>query len=260
MNQEFAHSRHPWGRQFRAVLPREVDQGYARAELAALGNMKPSVRGRILAAALRDAWPAWLLIGGGLVAFTPGWLFSTPLSTAVRYAGTTLEIFGLATVAIGLGQMRRLFDRPSLHARIFGWFGRFAAAFKSPKPIFAQASVAGAGTAVGKPRVSSRAPLGTSLEKRVTLLEENLDRLQAELDTKVHEMHGELGTMRQDIQRESEARKAADEDTTRKIREVAVGGLHLEEVGLVWLLFGVLGASLPDEIAGWLRLIAQMIA
>jgi len=42
----------------------------------------------------------------------------------------------------------------------------------------------------------------------------------------------------------------------RKIEEVAIGGLHLEVVGLIWLLVGVTAASIPDVIAAWLSQLA----
>jgi hypothetical protein len=66
-----------------------------------------------------------------------------------------------------------------------------------------------------------------------------------------------IGTVRDDVQRETQERQAAEQRTFRQIEEVAIGGLHLEIVGLVWLFFGVLGTSIPDEIARWLCLIAQ---
>jgi hypothetical protein len=40
---------------------------------------------------------------------------------------------------------------------------------------------------------------------------------------------------------------------------VAIGGIHLEFVGLVWLFLGVLGASLPEEIARLLGVIRGLI-
>jgi hypothetical protein len=35
---------------------------------------------------------------------------------------------------------------------------------------------------------------------------------------------------------------------------VAIGGLHLEMVGLVWLFLGIVGTSIPDGIAALLSL------
>lgn len=213
-----------------------------------------------MAAALKEAWPTWLALAGILVALAVGRLFSTRLSDVVRYAGAMLQIFGLATVAIGLSEMRRLFNRPSLGARIFGWFGRFAAAFKAPKLISVGAFGAGGATVSGEARVVLALGPGASLEERVKVLEENLNRLREELDAKLQEIRRELSTVREGMQRESHERQAADEKRDRQIEEVAIGGLHLEMVGLVWLFLGVLGTSIPDKIAELLLLIAQAAA
>ena len=87
------------------------------------------------------------------------------------------------------------------------------------------------------------------------MLEENLSRLHDELDKNAQEVNRELGGLRKDLQQESQERQAADKNVTLQIEEVAIGGIHLEIVGLVWLFLGVLGASLPEEIARLLRLI-----
>jgi bifunctional DNA-binding transcriptional regulator/antitoxin component of YhaV-PrlF toxin-antitoxin module len=211
--------------------------------------MIPTIRWRILIAGLKEAWPTWLWLAGILVAFAVGRLWSTRLSDVVRYAGAMLQVLGLATVAWGLSEMRRLFHRPSLRARIFGWFRRLAAAFRAPKLISGQASVAGRATVSAEARVVLGVRPGAPLEERVKVLEENLNRLRDEQDTKVQEIRRELSTVREDMQRESQERQAADEKTVRQIEEVAIGGLHLEIVGLFWLFLGVLCTSIPNEIA-----------
>jgi hypothetical protein len=88
------------------------------------------------------------------------------------------------------------------------------------------------------------------------MLEENLKLLRDELDTKLQGVRRELGTLKESIDHESQERRVADEKTARKIEEVAIGGLHLEVVGLIWLFLGVTAASIPDVIAGWLSHLA----
>jgi hypothetical protein len=99
-----------------------------------------------------------------------------------------------------------------------------------------------------------------SLEARVTVLEGNLSRLRDKLDRKVQDVRREPGTVREGIERETQERQAADATTTRIIEEVEVGGLHLEAIGLAWLLLGALGTTFPDEIAATLCRIAQALA
>lgn len=71
-------------------------------------------RCRVFIAAIGDAWPAWLALGGVALAALVGWALAGAASAGVRYAGTVLQVLGLATVAAGLSQVRRLFGRPSL--------------------------------------------------------------------------------------------------------------------------------------------------
>ena len=58
------------------------------------------------------------------------------------------------------------------------------------------------------------------------------------------EVRGELATERRE-------RTDADVDVTRKLENVAVGGLYLEVIGLGWLLAATIATSVPDGVA-WL--------
>ena len=218
--------------------------------------MRITIRWRTLAAVIWDAWPIWLAVGGVVFAFVASWLLSTTPTDAVRYTGTWLQIFGLSTVAFGLRQMRRIFDRPSFRAAMLNWFRRLAAAFTGPKPISLQALAGAFAMTGGDLRLIRGVRPGATLEERVSILEENLKLLRDELDTRLQGVRQEVGTVKESIERESQERRSADEKTARKIEEVAIGGLHLEVVGLVWLLLGVTAASIPDVIAAWLSQVA----
>jgi hypothetical protein len=104
----------------------------------------------------------------------------------------------------------------------------------------------------GEARVIRGVGPGATLDERVSTLEKNLTLLRDELDTKLQGLRRELGTVKESIEHESQERRAADEKTGRKIEEVAIGGLHLEWVGLFWLYLGVIAGSIPDVIAEWL--------
>ena len=87
------------------------------------------------------------------------------------------------------------------------------------------------------------------MEDRVAVLEINLERLQGEVDAKVQENRREFVAVKETIEREGMERRAADQHMAQTVEELAVGGLHLETIGLFWLLTGVLGTSVPDELA-----------
>ena len=151
---------------------------------------------------------------------------------------------------------RRLFGRPSLIAKIVGWFQRLAAAFTPAKPITVQASAGGVAIAGGEARLVRGVSPGAPVEQRLSVLEENVNLLRDEMDTKVHGLRRELAGVKESIQHESKERQVEDQKTARKIEEVAIGGLHPETVGLFWLILGVVGTSIPDEVAAWLSFAA----
>jgi len=213
-----------------------------------------TIRWRSILVALKDAWPTWLALGGIALSFGVGRLVSPDLSAAVRYAGTVLQVLGLATVAFGLSKIRRLFGRPSLPLKIWGWFRQLASAFETPKPITLQASIEVSVVMSGDLSVVRAAGPGASLEDRVSVLEENLSRLRDELAVKKQKFQEGIQTVKEQIERETQERRTENQQIARRTEELAVGGLHLETVGLLWLVFGVVVTSIPDEIAAVLRL------
>ena len=208
-----------------------------------------TIRWRALRGVLKDAWPIGLALGAVFLWFGVSWLVSPTLSIAVRRAGTILQVLGLTTVAVGLSKLRRQFGRPSLSGAALAWFRRLAATFIRPQSVTAQVSGVGTSALSGEARVRRVARPGASLEDRVAVLEINLERLQGEVDAKVQENRREFVAVKETIEREGMERRAADQHMAQTVEELAVGGLHLETIGLFWLLTGVLGTSVPDELA-----------
>jgi hypothetical protein len=48
---------------------------------------------------------------------------------------------------------------------------------------------------------------------------------------------------------ESNNRQTGDANISKLLEGFAVGGIHLELVGLAWLLLGMFGTSIPKELA-----------
>lgn len=218
-------------------------------------------RPRVLVTVLREAWLTWLALGTTVLLFMVMWFLFAPLSVAVRYTGMLLQICGLSTVAIGLSQMRQLFGRPSLGARILAWFGRLAAVFRHPRVVTGTMSVtAGSPTVTGYGRVVRAVRPGAPLEERLSALEENVDDLRKDVDRTNVRFTGELTMLTRQIESESKERRREGHDAARIIEEVAVGGLHLETVGLFWLVLGAVGTSIPEEIAALLSWLSRVAA
>ena len=136
--------------------------------------------------------------------------------------------------------------------RVWAWFGRLRRAFQRPEPITVEGSAAGVSTATGRARVRRGSGLDATVEQRIDVLEANLRSLEQEFDQTTKDLSNKSGQLEKELTRERDDRKAADDKTWRQIEEVAIGGLHLELVGLWWLALGVLGTSIPDELANLL--------
>lgn len=98
-------------------------------------------------------------------------------------------------------------------------------------------------------KLSRKNLIGRPLDPRVALLEENLKRLRKELDAKEKKFMENLNTVRGVLEEERRSRETEARRLSNQLEEFAVGGLHLEIIGLVWLFLGVLGTSIPDETA-----------
>lgn len=222
-------------------------------------NMVVNFRWRALIAAVRNAWPVWLALGGIAIAFLVGWKLSANDTAGIRYAGTVLQVLGLATVAVGLSDLRRLFGKPSFSQKVLAWLRQIWTAFRSPKPSTLQIDNVVVETTLSELSPSGGAGPGASLDYRVAILEENLNRLRDEFNVQVSKIRKELGAVHGALDHEQRAREAETSQMAARLEELAVGGLHLESVGLLWLVFGVLGTSIPDEIAKLLQALSLAV-
>lgn len=210
--------------------------------------MALTYRRRALIVALKDAWPVGMALSGIGIAAAFGFALSRDASAGVRCAGAILQIFGLGTVAAGLSKIRRYFCRPSLIDGVLAWLQQIRATFRRPPPVTFEAHAEGFTAVSGEAGLIHKAGPGSSLDRRVTILEENLNRLHDQLSAKEEKTRNDLSTLRGAIDDERRARETEARRISGQLEELAVGGLHLERVGLAWLILGVFGASIPDEI------------
>jgi hypothetical protein len=107
----------------------------------------------------------------------------------------------------------------------------------------------------GAARIRLSVGFNSPLERRVEVLEQNLERLEDEVDEKVAHIRNELGRVRTSVDEEVRSRQVEARVTSALLQDLAVGGLDLELAGLVWLLIGLLCTSIPEELAGLLPVI-----
>jgi hypothetical protein len=128
-----------------------------------------------------------------------------------------LQLLGLFTVAVGLSQIRRLFGRPSLIAKVTAWFGRLASTFGPPRTISMHASAGGFAIVGGEARLIRGVGPDASLERRIAVLEENLNLLRDETDSRVQELRKGLVSIKERAARETQERETEDKKTAKKI-------------------------------------------
>ena len=208
-----------------------------------------TIRWSVLADCMKTARPAWYGLSGIGVAAVVLFLGGRD-EAAVRYAGTLLQLAGLFTVAWGLRDMRRLFNRPSIWRAVLTWFKTLATAFMSPRHVVVQASEILSASSALTAKVTVGPRPDASVEERVAALERRMADLEAELQNATAGLRQQIGGLSEGAVDERRERELAGREISHRIETVAVGGLRLEMVGLAWLVVGVLCTSIPSEIAG----------
>ena len=205
-----------------------------------------------------DWYLGWL--GGGLLlALVIGSFLSTRCEGHIRTAGGALELLGLLSVALGMSRLRQAFDMKAMLAEIADdlagsmrscWKWIRINVFRRPPPpqtLTVDSAMAGWG-ALSVKLTSTLAP-GQTVERWL----EHLERLAVELQDTVGRLEDalqkEVEERTRAISREREAREIASVDLELRVKDVAVGGLRLEAVGLMWLLGGIALTTWSQELA-----------
>jgi hypothetical protein len=68
-----------------------------------------------------------------------------------------------------------------------------------------------------------------------------------------------IGPLTEAVEYESRSRELADQRIQRQLEEFAAGGLHLETIGLVWLLLGVTLGTAPGEVVWLVKMLIHLI-
>lgn len=210
------------------------------------------IRWRIIGRSLRRGWPLGLFLVGVGLAFVIGVIgtvFGGSPGAAVRYAGTFLEGCGLLTVALGLREMRKRFKQEPLHKELGNWLRSLMQGFRRPTVVSAQIQVQlGNVEMFGRARLIERAAPDATLEHRLQVLERNLKGLDDSVSADLTEIRAVNVKLQTALDQERSERTDQNAATSRLLKDMGLGGLRLESIGVIWLLLGLLGANLPEEI------------
>ena len=171
----------------------------------------------------------------------------------VRLAGLVLQLLGLATVAFGLRQTRKLFGRPSMRKTAALWLRNLRASFVRPTHQVITPGTAHMAFVANPAGVSVGRNPARTLEQKVAALEEEMDAVKQKLAKYRETLKESIDDLADQLQTESVQRHYGDSEIKEKLETMAVGGIHLEFVGLIWLFVGVICSGFPQEVAAWLN-------
>jgi hypothetical protein len=156
-------------------------------------------------------------------------------------AGAVLELLGLATVAAGLHGRGTAWRQPSALAAARDWLRQLPAAFAAPKSISGSGTITASAVVSGVGTIRRQPPARASLEERVSALEkESFELLPADLEQHVSDLTKRIERVAADTTRELADLTREHAGLSQTVKETDVGALHLERVGLAWLVVGVM--------------------
>jgi hypothetical protein len=168
----------------------------------------------------------------------------------IRATGMVLQLLGIGTVAYGIRDTRRCFNRDSSVAFVVKWLARF------PRWRHGVVLVSGTGAMLttgfsARAHVWSNVDSNASLQDQLNAVKANVDRVNARLGDLQGEFDTEIRKQTDAIRKEQSARENAVRDLNEQAEKAHTGGLHISAVGVLWLFVGVTLASLSPEIARW---------
>ncbi|MBK5276130.1 MAG: hypothetical protein JJE30_13915 [Desulfuromonadales bacterium] len=204
---------------------------------------------RPLWTAIKRAWPIWVAVAGVALCWIIAYFLAANLTKQILYAGAGLQFIGLATVAIGVRELRKQFKKPSMLESVRNWFQLVRSAFRKLQHLHADCMSSASmilGGGLAKVEVHRANP---TLEMRIEELEKGLISLREEHGKSISNLENNVSRVESLVHDENNKRQANYEELRGNLENVAVGGIHLELVGLLWMLLGMLGTSIQSELA-----------
>jgi hypothetical protein len=96
-------------------------------------------------------------------------------------------------------------------------------------------------------------PTDASIEARLAALEANLATLRTEQAETVKEFQEATSKTNEAVDAERRAQESAVTALRVQLEGLGAGGLHVEMMGVFWLVLGVVLATVPGEIAAALK-------
>jgi len=193
--------------------------------------------------------PFWAVMVGLPIVILLAGLVWEDWEPRLRMAGLFLQIAGALVTIAGVDSRRKLFHRPGL-VKAFGmWCRRFP---QRKQNVTVAVGGVGLGTATGTAFATVSAPQDASLQDRVKLLEQGQQQLfllAHQLQVRIQE---ERSTRTAELKAERIEREKKDEENLKTIQQATAGGLHVEIIGIAWVVIGLMLATASPELAKWI--------
>jgi hypothetical protein len=206
---------------------------------------------RALLRSLFDTYPVALGIGLPAVAL---------LYAAIRglnshgflYAGLVFQLAGLVTVVVGIGKTRAEFGE-SWRLAFTRWLERtaIAAGLKKPAPIHGSVATAEA-RATARAEGTVGLPADATPDQRFAFLQERIEWLRKRIQATEVSVDTERNERATAIEVERNQRQSGDSEVKEQVRRLAMGGVDLSFLGAFWLGFGIVFATIPEQLANYI--------
>lgn len=217
------------------------------------------IRLRALGRLIALFWVLWFGLAVSLmILFLSHMVNHPPGPHNVRYAGMFTQLVGLGCVAWGLNRLQRAIASRTLLGEAKRQLSVFAGRKKSvvvhvkPADLVMEASSPSV-------TVGSSKPPHEDFGQRLAHLEERIKGLEAKGREQDFKLKRTERALREEVEAERRARDRGDQNVRELVKELSVGGLHIEGMGLVFLAASMVMAGLPEEIAAGIAALEQML-
>lgn len=181
-----------------------------------------------------------------------GLVWLRPDVDVIRCWGVTLQLLGVATVAAGIRDTRKRFDRRGFFRD--AWQRLAAFPRLRPKVVTARLEgTAGSLSAVAMASASGSGTLTLTAQEQIDALRQDLSNLQAAFNQAQQATDRRFAEAKRQLSEEQDARTKAVEEVRRGLADAQTGGLDLAVFGTTCLMIGALLGGVPQEVLDLVR-------
>ena len=194
---------------------------------------------------IKKVVPYAILGAASWVVISFGSGFSDCKEVEIRWLGLVFETIGFVVVVWQLIGRQRLFGKPSFWSTIL----------KGVPSRHARRISLSAHASAGAPTVSARLSLrpgpSSSMERRIEILEQGIEELKTDMRELKKSVRRDKEEHRSSLEEVRHELRTSSERLDKLLDEAVAGGIHLEWVGVVYFIAGVVLATAAPEISFW---------